>query len=631
MNELERLKSLLFTPERREIEELREHVSDPGQRTQDLATILPEAIRAGHRQGDRLAAALEEPVGSCIRSAVERDTRVFADAISPLMGPAIRRAVAQTLRSFIQSINHAIEYSFSIKGLSWRIEAWRTGVPFAGVVLKHLLVYRVDAAYLIHHHTGLLVGQAVADTHTTLKDEDAMSAVLTAIQDFMDEAFAGVGEGRLETIEVGGRSLWVIRGARASLACLISGVPPLSLRHRLDEILNEIEAVYAGELTPYSGDRDTLGGLESHLATALALEYREPEREGRIVWWPWLLALLALVAWLGYAGWQHGQREMQLADLRARLDEEPGIHVVDWRRREGRTRAVLLRDPLAADPARIVQTAGLAAAVNTLVVDYQSLEPTLVAERARRLLGVPPGVSLTLDGSTLRISGVAAADWVSRVRNTLILPPGVAALYTDRLEIDRNAVATAVVAALDPPPGVTIDVAGERVTLAGRASWSWIRTVPQRLRSVPEIRRCTLDALDIDEWLEAQRLARELEAASVFFVEETRLNEASRVVIDRAAEIIPRLTALDAILPMVPRIELIGQSDGVGSEPWNKRLRLQRAHFVRRALAERGVDDERIVIDADPTFAPSSVSVPALRRVDWVVSLQPPQPPVCGH
>ena len=111
MKDLEALRDLLIGPEQRDLKDIRDRLDDPAKRARDLAEVLPEAVRLGSRDQERMASALQEPVGLCIRRAVERDTRTFADALFPVMGPAIRRAIGETLKGFVQSINQAVEHS----------------------------------------------------------------------------------------------------------------------------------------------------------------------------------------------------------------------------------------------------------------------------------------------------------------------------------------------------------------------------------------------------------------------------------------------------------------------------------------------------------------------------------------
>jgi hypothetical protein len=107
------------------------------------------------------------------------------------------------------------------------------------------------------------------------------------------------------------------------------------------------------------------------------------------------------------------------------LDSEPGIVVLDWRSRERGYELSLLRDPLAADPQQLVDDARLSTPVRVSATPFQSLDPPLVLERARRLLQVPEGVALRLEGGTLFALGKAPLEWLARARGLMILPPGV--------------------------------------------------------------------------------------------------------------------------------------------------------------------------------------------------------------
>lgn len=111
--------------------------------------------------------------------------------------------------------------------------------------------------------------------------------------------------------------------------------------------------------------------------------------------------------------------------LLQRLDSEPGFVVLDWRSRERGYEVSLLRDPLAVDPEQLVEDARVGMAVRVSATPFQSLDPPLVLERARRLLQVPEGVALRLEGGTLFALGKAPLEWLARARGLMILPPGV--------------------------------------------------------------------------------------------------------------------------------------------------------------------------------------------------------------
>jgi hypothetical protein len=438
---LEQVRGLLLGEDRARLDALQQRLEDPQRRLNEFADALPDALLL-RADDQRLVSALQRPVDQCIQHSVERNPQGLADALFPVMGPAIRRAIGEALKGIVQAINQAVEHSLSVKGLRWRIEAWRSGTSFAEVVLKNTLLYRVDAAYLIHNETGLLIEHALAETQTTLKDEDAMSAMLTAIQDFIQDSFTGSNEG-LESVEIGGRSLWVLRGPKATLACLISGMPPRALREQLSGTLRDLHLSYHRPLDAFDGDKAPLAGLVPLLQDCLTLAYRESVEPGArpIRWLPWLLIGLVVLAALGWLGWNQWLWARQLDAARQRLEQAPGVVVLSWRPAGGRG-ARLLVDPLAPSLESVVADQAVSDWLVLHSRPYISADPPIVLERARQQLSAPETVSLSLDAGVLRVTGQASETWIQGLEGLRVLPPGI-----DR--IDQSALRPATSSLLD--------------------------------------------------------------------------------------------------------------------------------------------------------------------------------------
>ena len=184
MNDLDQLKELLFGAEKEALDSISERVERLDVRTVDVADILPEAIHQSFGKDDELVESLSKPVGECLKREFRDDPQSYGDALYPVMGPAIRKSIMHALRGFSQQINQAVEHSISPKGLKWRWEASRAGVPFGEYVMQKSLRYRVEQAYLISRENGLLVSH-VHHQASKIKDSDAVSAMFTAIQDFV--------------------------------------------------------------------------------------------------------------------------------------------------------------------------------------------------------------------------------------------------------------------------------------------------------------------------------------------------------------------------------------------------------------------------------------------------------------
>src|SRR5208282_3013632 len=186
----ENLRHLILAPEQEDLARLRHRVENPDQRASDLSAVLPEAIQLRREQGgeEALGEALAPTVEAALRESVRKDPTTLADALFPVMGPAIRRSILQTLRLMFESFNEAMEQSLSLRGLQWRFEAFRTGRPFSEVVLMHSLVFRAEQVFLIHKKTSLPLCHVVAPA-VAIQDPSLVSGMLSAIQDFVRDSF----------------------------------------------------------------------------------------------------------------------------------------------------------------------------------------------------------------------------------------------------------------------------------------------------------------------------------------------------------------------------------------------------------------------------------------------------------
>jgi outer membrane protein OmpA-like peptidoglycan-associated protein len=429
----EQLRHLILAPEQQDLARLRERVEDPGLRTGDISAVLPEAIELRRAEGgeEALGKALLPTVESALRESVRKNPTTLADALFPVMGPAIRRSILQTLRSFFDSFNDAMDHSFSLRGLQWRLEALRTGRPFSEIVLLHSLVFRVEQVFLIHKKTGLPLAHAVAPA-VAMQDASLVSGMLSAIQDFVRDSFHSAQGQILEKINVGEMEVWVEDGPYAILASVIRGIPPPDYRRRMAEALEHIHRDFAEAMQRFEGETGPFAGANDELTSCL--EFRYKEKAGAKPK-PYLLAVaiaagLALAGWLGYRGWQNYKWSQFVETLRA----QPGVVVTGFGRAHGRYVIRGLRDPLAADPATLLKSAGLdESAAEEHWAGYYALDDAIVQMRATALLEPPAGVKFVVRDGVLRPEGEAPTTWAASLRNKALLLPGVRELDLSQL------------------------------------------------------------------------------------------------------------------------------------------------------------------------------------------------------
>ncbi|MGI9272944.1 MAG: hypothetical protein ACR2QT_14295 [Woeseiaceae bacterium] len=435
MNDLDQLKELLFGAEKEALDSIAERVERRDVRTTDVADVLPEAIHQSHVKDGELVDALAAPVGQCLQQEFKDDPQTYGDALYPVIGPAIRKSIMHALRNMTQQINEAVEHSISPKGLKWRWQASRAGIPYGEFVLQKTMRYRVEQAYLISRENGLLVGH-VHHEASKIKDSDAVSAMFTAIQDFVKESFSPDRTGRLESADMGDFTLWAVHGPHALLVCVIRGVPPKSLRADLSAILERMHFRYGEAIRDYKGDTSTIPDVEVELERCLRFEARAEEsgekRSGpRLMTWIIIALLVAAAAYYGIRNWNYSQQLDQLNDA---LVVAPGIYVAETQRNGGQFLVRGLRDPLADDVSSIA--AGFEIPADRLSIEmqsFQSLEPRILERRAAQLFGQPGTVRYSVAEDTLSVAGEAPWLWATQLEDKFSALGGVSYIDTEAL------------------------------------------------------------------------------------------------------------------------------------------------------------------------------------------------------
>ncbi len=430
-SDLAALRRILVGPEQHRLEELESELHERKLTAADVAEHLPEAIMLRGQRDRQIGRALAPTVETALSESIRRNPREIATAIFPVLGPAIRKAIAETMATLVRSINSAVEHSFSARGIRWRIESWRTGVPYAQVVIRHALVYRVEQAFLIHSETGLLLSHATAHD-LQVPDADIISGMMTAIQDFVRDSFRP-GEGAtLRTFSVGEHTVQVEPGPLAQLALVIRGQAPDAVLHKQQDVLETIHVQFATSLTGFTGETAPFQSAQSMLEECLetVVDTGTP-RTGRQLWLRWAIPALVVVLAALFVTVRSNARFNRAVTA---LDSEPGLVVIDASKQWGRWRISGLRDPGARQPAVVLTGLGLTPrSINERWEPYLSLDSTVVVSRAREALALPASTSLSLSVDTLRVSGVLA---LRSITPPVSLPLGVSHVSFDAVRVE---------------------------------------------------------------------------------------------------------------------------------------------------------------------------------------------------
>ncbi|MDR2160620.1 MAG: hypothetical protein LBO77_00520 [Desulfovibrio sp.] len=453
--ELQRLRSLLFQREIAFIEDLRASLANPAAQAEQVSSVIAEALLLRSRQDDRLSIALEPLVDSIVRDALRANPEAFSSALFPLMGPSIRKSIAESFRSMLENFSKSMEMSFSCKGLRWRFEALRTGKPFGEVVLLHTLIYRVEEVFFIHSATGIDL-MHVVNEGVDSQDANMVSAMLTAVQDFVNDSLANGKAGDLETLQHGEYTILLERGPAAYLACLVRGTPPANFREQIRSCLEHLLMEYYLPLSRFDGDTSLFAGSRVRLERLLASRYVD-EGQPLPLWIKILLAgfCLGLLGGSGIWKWmdyraqeqlreeereRHGLRQGRYASI-GLLRGEAGLSILHVEPDEnGPWEVFCLKDPLARDPLEVLREHDIdPSAFLFRITPYVSYEPDIVRQRVQKAILPPETVSMEFsDAGVLSLSGTAPMEWTLSARQTALALPGVRKVDTGGLADPRT-------------------------------------------------------------------------------------------------------------------------------------------------------------------------------------------------
>lgn len=431
----EELRHLIIAPEQEGLQEIRERLDSVERRAEDVSSVVAEAIQMRREQGDdqALAEALAPTIQETLRDSVRRDPQVLADALFPVMGPAIRKSISETLRSMLESFNQALEHSLSWRGIQWRIEAFRTDKSFAEIVLMHSLLYRVEQVFLIHRETGLVLNHVVASSVAT-QDPDMVAGMLSAIQQFVRDSFNSARDEALGSLNFEELEVWVEEGPDAVIAAVIRGHAPSDYRLAMKEALEKIQQDYSSALGNFKGETGPFRSAEDRLHHLLEAHYKEKsdaKTKPRAAIAAGAVILALVVGWIGYTSYMLWEWSRFLKALR----QQPGIVILAYNKEGGRYHLRGLRDPLAADPAKVLTEAGFNPKDAILeLTPFYSVEDPIVLRRAADLLRPPSGVKLSEKDGELHAEGIAPPKWIAQFQEQARWIAGVNAIDASHLQ-----------------------------------------------------------------------------------------------------------------------------------------------------------------------------------------------------
>ena len=389
-----------------------------------VAEVITEALHDRQQKDHSVDKVLQPFVEDSVKHSVAHNSEQMVSSLYPLVGSLVRKSVAAFLSDFMEKTNQLLENSLTIKGLKWRFKARQSGVSYAQYAASQTFVYRVEHVFLIHRETGLLLNTVALDNESK-SDADIVSAMLTAINDFVGDSFLPTQEGpkeQLQSVSTDNFNLLIKPGPSALVVAAVSGNPPQSISNQLQLTLERIHSLYFDELNSFNGDNQHFDTADNILRDCLLSEEKiKPSHKKKIPWFAWSIVLLALC----YATYQTFDwvKITQLHKKIMRLDSQPGVIIKQLKINQlDNIKLDILRDPDAVNITDWLKSNELRPSTFTIIErSYHSLDQKILQQRAQRIISAYPSISSTWQNNSLALTGTLDLIKTEQLINTLAI------------------------------------------------------------------------------------------------------------------------------------------------------------------------------------------------------------------
>ncbi|MFB8797222.1 MAG: OmpA family protein [Microcoleus sp.] len=243
-----------------------------------IAELLPEALAQQiHNSPAEIAHAIAPEIGIAIKEQIRLDKEAIAQALAPEMGkaitaqielerdamvdalyPVIGSTISKYMAEAIKTINEKVSNTLSFEGFQRKIRSKVQGVSEAELILQESMPFTVQAIFLIHKASGLVISEAQHSGNYQLESE-MVAGMLTALRSFVNECIIQPGEiSELNQIEYGDSKIMLEVAGYCYMAVVIKGEPPQSFIDQVRQTVSNLILNYAKLIHEFNGDPDTI-------------------------------------------------------------------------------------------------------------------------------------------------------------------------------------------------------------------------------------------------------------------------------------------------------------------------------------------------------------------------------------
>jgi outer membrane protein OmpA-like peptidoglycan-associated protein len=255
----------------------------------EIGLAIKEQIRLDQ---ESIVQALAPEMGKTITAQIKLERNSMVDALYPVIGSTISRYMAEAIKTINQKVSNAI----SVEGFKRKIRSQVQGVSEAELILKESVPFTVQAAFLIHKASGLIISE-VQNSESYQLESEMVAGMLTAIRSFVNECIVQPGElSELNQIEYGDSKIILEVAGYCYMAVVIKGEAPHSFINQMRQNISNLILNYGKLIQEFNGDPGTIpDGLHPLIKTLFDPLHKEKSTKPPIALAGICLAALSLI------------------------------------------------------------------------------------------------------------------------------------------------------------------------------------------------------------------------------------------------------------------------------------------------------------------------------------------------
>ena len=353
----------------------------------EIALSIQEQVRLDK---ESISKSIGPEMGKAIKAQIELERDAMVDALYPVIGSTIAKYMGEV----INTINEKVENALSIEGVKRKIRAKIQGVSEAELILQEAIPYEVQAIFLIHKASGLIIRELQPDLAHQL-ESDLLAGMLTAIRSFANDLIAESSE--LDEIDYGEYKIILEVAGYCYLAVIVKGEPSKQFRQKIRTALSNVVLKHGNPIEVYDGDSSNIPESIELFLEQLLEEDNKQSSSGKPTTLIWFLAIilgLIFVPWgvFKYKSYVAGRIMQQTA---IELDAAPELSVYRLTPQvkegklilAGRVPSEYLRNKAAQTVAKIARAEELTIE-NRIVAINVPIDPTLTKKEVERVTSI---------------------------------------------------------------------------------------------------------------------------------------------------------------------------------------------------------------------------------------------------